>query len=157
MAVPRSESSKDRADQDRLEQYIKKGYKIFMDTCSLMYINAEKFWEHIVPLLHQYSVKIIIPLKCIEELKKHQSDNGDVQKAASAQNALKVVNQLIKAGYIDVRGETSDNFADNVFNVVFTKFRISHSLVTTIPSTQVITRPTDTDVHFSFWKLLFSH
>ena len=129
MAVPRSESSKDRADQDRLEQYIKKGYKIFMDTCSLMYINAEKFWEHIVPLLHQYSVKIIIPLKCIEELKKHQSDNGDVQKAASAQNALKVVNQLIKAGYIDVRGETSDNFADNVFNVVFTKFRMQYNLL----------------------------
>ena len=74
MTVPRNEAAKDRADQEKLEQYISKGYKIFIDTCSLMHPSADKFWTHIVPLLHQYNTKIIIPLKCIASSVRHRKE-----------------------------------------------------------------------------------
>jgi rRNA-processing protein FCF1 len=47
-------------------------YKIFIDTCSLLDLDITKFWNNIIPLLQQYNNKVIIPLKVIEELKKHK-------------------------------------------------------------------------------------
>ena len=36
---------------------------------------------------------------------------------------------MLTAGYVEIRGEKSDNFADNVFQVVFTKFRMTNRLL----------------------------
>src|SRR5699024_5081019 len=49
--------------------------------------------------------------------------------ANNSKNSLKIIQQLISAGFIEVRGEKSDNFVDNVFQVVFTKFRMTHKLL----------------------------
>lgn len=106
-----------------------KDYKIFIDTCSLLHISSDKFWMNIIPLLHQYQNKIFVPYKCWEEIEKHSKNKDNVELSSKAQNCLKQLKQLMEAGYIEIRGEKSDNFADNVFQVVFTKFRVNYKLL----------------------------
>lgn len=113
---------------DELEEYVRE-WKIFIDTCSLLKSSANMFWNNIIPLLHQYNAKVIIPYRCIQELANHQNNKNDIELASKAKNALKILKQLEHSGYIDIRGEKSDNFADNVFNVVFTKFRMKYNLL----------------------------
>lgn len=113
---------------DKLEKYVKE-FKIFIDTCSLLEPSADAFWNNIIPLLHQYNAKVIIPYRCIQELAIHMKNKQDAKLAATAENVIKILKQLENAGYIDIRGEKSDNFADNVFNVVFTKFRMQYNLL----------------------------
>lgn len=121
--------SKRDAACEVMEQYLKEQYKIFIDTCSLLEDGINIFWQNIIPYLHQYNSKIIIPLRCIEELQKHQKNNSDRDLSEKALNSLKIINQLLKAGYVEIRGENTDNFADNVFTVVFTKFRMTKKLL----------------------------
>lgn len=114
--------------RDSMEAYVRE-YKIFIDTCSLLHSSAEKFWMNIIPMLDMYKCKIIIPLRSIDELEKHskKTDNPELSKAAN--DCKKILNQLLGAGYVEIRGEETDNFADNVFQVVFTKFRMTHKLL----------------------------
>lgn len=121
--------SKNEISRKIIEQYVKDGYKIFIDTCSLLEDSVNIFWQSIIPYLHQYSSKIIIPLRCIEELQKHQKDISNPNLANDALNSLKVIKQLLAAEYVEIRGESTDNFADNVFIVVFTKFRMTEKLL----------------------------
>lgn len=114
--------------QEMLEDYVSR-YKIFIDTCSILHLSADKFFMNIIPFLHKYNAKIILPLRCIEELEKHSRNTANPQLAANASDALKKLHQLKSAGYIDLRGEDTDNFADNVFLTVFTKFRMNYNLL----------------------------
>lgn len=110
-----------------MEKVIKDN-KVFIDTCSLLYEHSSEFWVHIFPILQKYNKKIIIPYRCIEEVDKlSQSQDGD--KVKSAIEANKSLVQLQKANLLDIRGEKNDNFADNVFLVQFTKFRMSYKLL----------------------------
>lgn len=111
-----------------LENYVQ-DFKIFIDTCSLLHSAADKFWLNIIPLLHIYNTKIIVTLSSLEELEKHSKNVDKSELAKAANNCITIVNQLINAGYIEVRGESTDDFADNVFQVVFTKFRMTHNLL----------------------------
>ena len=74
-------------------------------------------------------MKIIVLLRSLDELEKHSKNKNKPELMKDANNCIKVVNQLMSAGYIEVRGESTDNFADNVFQVVFTKFRMTHNLL----------------------------
>ena len=121
-------SYKEISAKNKLEHYVK-DWKIFIDTCSILHFAADKFWTNIIPLLQQYQNKIFIPLRCIEELQKHEANTKDLKLAKNAKKCLKSLNQLIIAGFVEIRGEESDNFADNVFLVVFNKFRIKHKLL----------------------------
>ena len=123
-----NENEKEAYAKNILDNYAK-NWKIFMDTCSILHFAADKFWMNILPLLHQYKNKIIIPLRSIEELQKHKANNGKPELAENAKNCLIVLNKLFNAGFVEIRGEQSDNFADNVFQVVFTKFRMTHKLL----------------------------
>jgi hypothetical protein len=118
----------ERAKQ-QMEDYVKDGYKIFMDTCSLLTDAADTFWQNIIPFLQTYGTKVIIPMRCGQELEKHAGNAANPELAQKAKHTLKIVNQLISAGYVEIRGEASDNFADNVFLTVFTKFRIHENLL----------------------------
>lgn len=122
-------TSKNEAASHQLEQFIKEGYKILIDTCSLLMDSCENFWINIIPFLEKYNSKVIVPLRCGQELEKHQSNTSDIELANKAKNSLKKLNQLIKAGYVVIHGENTDNFADNVFMVVFTKFRMTEDLL----------------------------
>lgn len=123
-----SGKSREEYAQDSLENFVKE-CKIFIDTCSLLNPAADKFWMNIIPLLNRYRAKIIIPLRGIDEIEKHSKNMEKQELANAANNCKKVINQLMSAGYIEVRGEETDNFTDNVFQVVFTKFRMTHKLL----------------------------
>lgn len=116
-----------------LEQYVENGYKIFIDTCSMMggdNINIDGFWGNVIPILHKYNAKIIVPVSCVKELTKNSEDASDAKKSDQASRALKTIKQLHNAGYIELRGEATDgDFADHVFKYVFMKFRMSHNLL----------------------------
>jgi len=111
-----------------MESYTKE-WRIFMDTCSILHFAVDKFWMNIIPLLRQYQAKIIIPLRAIEELEKHSRNTEKMELATNSQNTLKLLQQLINARFVEIRGEKTDNFADNVFQVVFTKFRMTNKLL----------------------------
>ena len=128
MAYETNQNGKETYAKNALEDYVK-DWKIFMDTCSILHFAADKFWMNILPLLRQYQNKVIVPLRSIEELQKHEANTGNSELAENAKNCLRVLNKLIKAGFVEIRGEQGDNFADNVFQVVFTKFRMTHKLL----------------------------
>lgn len=128
MAYETNKNGKETYAKNALEDYVK-DWKIFMDTCSILHFAADKFWMNILPLLRQYQNKVIVPLRSIEELQKHEANTGNSELAENAKNCLRVLNKLIKAGFVEIRGEQGDNFADNVFQVVFTKFRMTHKLL----------------------------
>ena len=117
----------DQRAYEIMEQYIKEN-KVFIDTCSLLFEHADAFWGHFVPVLQRNNQKVIIPYRCIEEVEKLSYDN-DSCKAQRALQAKQTLVTLQKANLLDIRGEKSDNFADNVFLVQFTKFRMSHKLL----------------------------
>lgn len=128
MEYETNQNGKEVYAQNALENYAK-DWKIFMDTCSILHFAADKFWMNIIPLLRQYQNKIIIPLRSIEELQKHEANTEKPELAENAKNCLKVLHQLINASFVEIRGEKGDNFADNVFQVVFTKFRMTYKLL----------------------------
>lgn len=128
MLYETNQNSKENYAKNILDSYVK-NWKIFMDTCSILHFAAYKFWVNIIPLLQKYQSKIIIPLRSIEELKKHEANTEEPELAENARNCLKALNQLINAYLVEIRGEKGDNFADNVFQVVFTKFRMTHKLL----------------------------
>ena len=128
MEYDTNQNSKENYAKNELDGYVK-DWKIFIDTCSLLHFAADKFWMNIIILLQQYQNRIIIPLRIIEELQKHEANTGKPELAENAKKCLKVLKQLINAGFVEIRGEQGDNFADNVFQVVFTKFRMTHKLL----------------------------
>ena len=128
MVYETKQNDKEHYAKKTLESYVKDS-KIFIDTCSILHPKSDRFWENIIPFLIQYQKKVIIPLRCIEELEKHKANTEKQKLADKANNCLKTLEKLIKAGFVEVRGEKSDNFADNVFYVVFSKFRMNYKLL----------------------------
>lgn len=128
MAYDNNSNDKEDYSKNVMENYAK-DWKIFLDTCSILHFAADKFWLNIVPLLQQHRNKIIIPLRVIEELQKHAANLQNPDLAKNSKNSLQIIQRLVNTGFIDVRGENSDNFVDNVFQVVFTKFRMTHKLL----------------------------
>lgn len=115
------EKSKDFLD------YVVKNYKIFIDTCSLLDDNAEQFWENITPFLIENNSSIIIPYRVYEEIKKHENSNHNLQQ--KAQVVLKRIVELYNKGLIRVLGEKTDDFADQVFQMVFMRYRMKYNLL----------------------------
>lgn len=120
-------SAEERA-LNNLEYYFS-NYKIFIDTCSLLHFASDQFWLHVVPIIQRRQNKIIIPIRAMEEIKKHSKNSNKPELQKKAESSLEILNKLILAGFLEVRGEENDNFADNVFQVVFTKFRMTHKLL----------------------------
>ena len=84
---------------------------------------------NIYPLLEKYNKKIIVPLRVIEELEKHKENISNANLSKRAKEALISLEYLRKKDLLEIRGETNDNFSDNVFQVVFTKFRMNYKLL----------------------------
>ena len=52
-----------------LEKSIKQN-KVFIDTCSILSEQADKFWGHVVPLLQREGKHIVVPKRVYEEVAK---------------------------------------------------------------------------------------
>ena len=120
------DNEKTRRAQDKLRQYIKNDWKIFIDTSSFLYEYSYIFFPHLIELLVKNNGKVFVALRVIEEVKKKSVDE---KLKTSAFRALDFIEEMQAKGVVDIRGDVTDNFADNVFQVVFTKFRIAHKLV----------------------------
>ena len=127
--LPQSPEYIEIAARNDLERCVKEGYKIFIDTCSLLTDSADSFWNNIIPFLYQYDTKIIVQLRCYEELQKHYENIKEPELVKKTLTCLRTFKRLYDAGYIEIRGEDTDNFADNVFLTVFAKFRINNKLM----------------------------
>ena len=110
-------------------------FKIFIDTCSLLSNQADVFWKNITPILEREHKAIIVPFRVYEEVKKFADDPERCAKKQDpglnhrAKVALRNIVVLQKAGIIQVFGDKNDNFADNVFQTVFTQFRLKYNLM----------------------------
>ena len=101
------------AAEERSKQFIEsavKDFKIFIDTCSLLSHEADKFWINICPLLQRYGKAVIIPYRVYEELDKFASNPALCVKRAPrdpnfnrrAIEAKNNVAKLQKAGIVEV-------------------------------------------------------
>lgn len=88
-----SNNKKEMEAQEVLESFVS-DYKIFIDTCSLLELSSNLFWKNIIPLLHINLKKIIIPIRCIEELQKHARNASDISLANRAKECLKQIESL---------------------------------------------------------------
>ena len=116
---------------------IVKSYKVFIDTCSLLSEYADVFWEHLIPVLVEEKSNVIVPLRVYEEVEKYANDAELCQKKAPdnpnlnrcARHAKERIIKLQADGLIRVLGDKNDNFADNVFQTVFTQYRMKYNLI----------------------------
>ena len=110
-------------------------FKIFIDTCSLLFDQADAFWAHIVPLLQREKKSVIVPFRVYEEVKKFAENpslcaqKNDPTLNQRAKATLNSIATLQKAGVVEIFGDKHDNFADNVFQTVFTQFRVKYNLM----------------------------
>lgn len=108
---------KDENKPSALATYLSGYDYVVLDTCSLMDDNFPA-WMDVLVASKEYwkdTLEVIIPKKCVEELKKHSRDKKDNAKRIAAKRALKIVGHArwhkIFTFYKESKNE---NFADNV-------------------------------------------
>lgn len=121
------------------EKYLKNavsGYRILIDTCSLLDENADRFWEHMVPLLQAEGKHIAVPVCVLEEADKFARDRNACQRKSDpeglhrrARKAVYGINKLLEAGLVELYSDPDDKHADNVMLSVLTKKRLDHNLM----------------------------
>ncbi|OYQ78710.1 hypothetical protein B9T19_07635 [Ignatzschineria sp. F8392] len=105
-----------------------KNKKIFIDTCSLLHDDFKLFWNSISPVLKNNNIEIIVPYGVVSELEKIIK----TKKQKIFHQAIKIYKLLSlnqEKGLIRIQGNENEQFADNVFLSVFTKFRVDFELV----------------------------
>jgi serine/threonine protein kinase len=107
--------------------------RIFIDTCSLVFIEEHKlecFWDNMRRLIIDGQRKpVIIAYGVYDELMKKSKNKSDHRLAINAMAALNRLLLLKNEHVIEIRGEITETFADNVLLFVFTKFRIKENLL----------------------------
>ena len=102
-------------------------YRIYIDTCSLMYPTA---WSYVlnvlIPGLRSASASVTVPSKVINELNKLHGRGGDT--GLHAASGLKLIAAMLEAGVLELSGADDDTFVDNYFLYIFTKLRLKHNL-----------------------------
>ncbi len=120
-----------------LDKFVK-GYKIFIDTSSLLLQESEKFFQNIVPLLEREKKSLILPLSVYRELQKlandpaycRQKHGNNPELNMRAIRACKNVVRLHQARLVEVFADPDDgDFADNVFLHVLTKKRMQYDML----------------------------
>lgn len=100
---------------DYITKQIRENEIIWIDTCTMMYIQRfELFIKSVRPILLESKKKIQIPDCVMAELAKHQL-SVDTYKQASATEALSLIktnNDIFKVEYLDNDASKGENFAD---------------------------------------------
>lgn len=113
-------------EMKQIEKYVKECY-IFIDTCSLFQPEAMTFLGRLCFYLLQEKKKLYIPSKVVGELKKVSDAKPEYK--TRYQELRQLIYKMDKQGILSLRGEESDNFADNVFLTQFTKYRLKYPLL----------------------------
>lgn len=120
-------------EDSTLEEYIKKGYLIFIDTSSLMNYNMLKILnKEVIPFLKKYKKQVYIVDSVIYEIKNHlaKSKKYDKYTVKQAESAQYILNILAKNNlYVipETHALTKD-FADGELISAFTNYRIKYDL-----------------------------
>lgn len=107
-----------------------KNTRVFIDTCSLLHDKFGYFLVNSMTYLIRYNTKLYIPYKCVEELIKKSEDLSNPLLAQKAKTALTNIIDLGK--YAEVRGKSSDSFADSTIlqNLLRYKENFNLTLIT---------------------------
>lgn len=129
MAAPTapSDPAKEARAQRFLQNLVRNSDLIFLDTSSLLYPTLNSFLERLTPLLTS-SVRVIVPLRVIEEVTKHRKNLSEPERAAHAINGYQKLVELQNAGLLKIYGNPDDNFADSTFQSVFIKKRTAYRM-----------------------------
>jgi len=105
-----------------------KDYKLFIDTCTLLFDKAENlFYRDLPPLLLRHKKRVVIPAKVVSEVERLQNHQKKDTREAAKRGAT-ILKNYIDQNLVDIRGEKGDPFADGVFQYVFMKFRTQYNL-----------------------------
>lgn len=102
-------------------------YMIWLDTCCFMESERmEKFLETYCDEIKKKNIKIHILPGVMSELEKH-SKSDEQEKSEKSKYAL---SHFLNGTYpfFEIYSEGTEEFADNVFQYIFTKLRITHKL-----------------------------
>lgn len=114
--------------QSAMEE-LARNYVMMIDTCSLMHDKCEIMIAELLPALQKAHKRLIVPEKVMLELKKLRNDASDPLRSAYALEGLKICQKLRDVDCLSIRGNKSDNFADNVFFVYFSHYRDRYRLL----------------------------
>lgn len=118
-----------------MEQNVREHDRIFIDTCSLLDAGADKFWMKIIPFLYKYGKYIVVAVRVYQEVQKFAFDATYAQRKGKpelrqiALTVLARIEELHKVGLVQFFGDANDNFADNVFQTVFTQHRLKYNML----------------------------
>lgn len=102
--------------------------KIMIDTCTLMDDRCGDLMDRLLPALQKHRKQVLIPVKVIHELQRHQNSSNP-GKAMAAERGLCFCSQLQKAQCLSIRGEQRDHFADNTFFVALSRYRYQYHML----------------------------
>lgn len=116
-----------------LKKYVK-NYKIFIDTCSLLYEHSDEFMQRLVPILKSNGAKLYVAVKVVAELQKHSKNKENAELREGAIRQLAVLQKLTNEGVIGYRGSEKElndkhTFADAVFFTAFSMLRLDHQVL----------------------------
>ena len=111
-------------NRNSFEEIVKKDYKIFVDTSSLMQKDSDYvFFRIIAPILYKYQKKLIIPKSVYNEISKHWHNNHPNIEIAS-----KILSEMSKFNLIGTNSKFDEDFADNVILAQFQSLRLKYNL-----------------------------
>lgn len=111
-----------------MEKYVK-DYGILIDTCSLLNSQSDLFWENIIPFLRRYGKKVIVPVWCIDEMRKIYYSRKNEPFSQSAGDCLKKLRELHDDGFIEVTGDLEIKPSDISFMSLFEKLCVKYNLL----------------------------
>ena len=114
---------------DILEKCVSE-YKIFIETSSILDINASKFWMNMIPLLEKYRNKIIIPIAVVEELEKKDKLNSHLKS-------------VVPEKLTDIKGEKNNFSIDKIFEEVFLMYRSKYKILLITQDSSLAKKITD--------------
>ena len=115
--------------KDELENYVKE-FKIFVDTCSILYDQGDDFWIRLVDLLVTHQRFIFIPVSVANELERVASNKLSSDELKNlARQRIEMLNKMIRYGLVKIYGTGKDTFSDNIFLAAFTHYRMTAKLL----------------------------
>lgn len=111
-----------------LDRYIKNGFSIWIDTCSILHEQFETCMNNIAGFLTENNYKIKITQTVLNELTKHKYSSDEILKS-NATKALELITQSNMKNIFEVYGDSSYSFADNDFLAIFTRLRLDENIL----------------------------
>jgi rRNA-processing protein FCF1 len=88
---------------------------LYIDTSSLLFDGAERFWNRVIPLLRLHEKKAAIVPAVINELIRHTRQKEDRELARRADNVLHLLDTLEQEDLASLADEEESHYADDDF------------------------------------------